>query len=117
MKLQPDAPGAVIHHLRHLALARAELFNDHPKKRLRAVDHQQLHRLMQLPVDRLGQNLRLADHQLIPLAAHHLDQNRQLQFSAAHHFKGVRAPGLFHFDRNVGQQFLIQAVARWRDVT
>ena len=31
----------------------------------------------------LGDNLRLADHQLVAFAPHHLNQNRELQFAAA----------------------------------
>ena len=65
-----------------------------------------------LPSMVLGQDFRLADRQLVAFAAHHLDQDGELQFAAAHHLEGVRAAGLFHADRDVGQQFLVQPVAQ-----
>jgi hypothetical protein len=40
-----------------------------PMKLLRAIDHQQFHRLHQLAVDGLGEDLRLAHRQLISLRA------------------------------------------------
>ena len=76
------------------------------------IDHQQLQRLVQFAVDRLGQDLRLAHRQLEAFAPHHLDQDGQLQFAAAHHLERVRSARFLHANRNVGQQFLIQAVAQ-----
>src|SRR5207249_3990962 len=43
--LEPDATGAVIDHLDHLALAGADLLRDAADELLRAVDHEVLHRL------------------------------------------------------------------------
>ena len=113
MELQAHAAGAVIDHLVHLALARAELFDHHADEVLRAVDDQHVPcGSLQLAVDGLGQDLGLAHRQLVAFAAHHLDQDGELQFAAAHHLERVGAARLLHADRDVGQQFLVQAVAQ-----
>ena len=43
-----------------------------------------------LPFTRAREDLRLAHHQLVAFAAHHLDQDGELQLAAAHHLEGVR---------------------------
>ena len=73
----------MIDHLRSLALAGAHRFHHDAHKLLGAIDGQVLQRLLQLTVDRFGQNLWLAYHQLEALAAHRLDQNCELQLSAS----------------------------------
>ena len=65
-----------------------------------------------LVVDALGDDLRLADHQFVAFAAHHFDQDGELQFAASHHLESVRTAGLFHAKRNVGQQFFVEALAK-----
>ena len=50
------------------------------------VDHELLHRFDDLAVQLLGDDVRPRDLQLEPLAAHHLDQDRQLQLAASDHF-------------------------------
>ncbi len=69
-------------------------------------------RLMQLTVDLFGQNLRLADLQFITFAAHHLDEDGELQFAAAHDFKRIGATGFFDANGDVGQQLFIETVAQ-----
>ena len=102
----------MIHHLGHLAFSAAQFLDHHTDERFRAIDHQQLQRLVHFVIDRFSQNLGLADHQLESFAAHHFNQDGELQFTASHHLKSVRATGLFHANGHVGQQFLIQAVAQ-----
>ena len=53
----------------------------------------------------------LPTRQFVAFAAHHFDQDGELQFAAAHHFEGVVAQFL-HADGDVGEQFLIQALAQ-----
>ena len=65
-----------------------------------------------LPLIVLREDLGLAHHQLVALAPHHLDQDGQLQFAAAHHLERVGTARLLHPDRDVGQQFLVQPVAQ-----
>ena len=59
-----------------------------------------------------GEDLGLPHLQFITFASHHFDQDGKLQFAAAHHFERIRAAGLFHANRHVGQQFLIETVAQ-----
>jgi hypothetical protein len=58
--LEPHAPGAVIHHLGHLALAGPELLRDRADELLGDVHHEVLHRLEGLAVLDLRDDLGLA---------------------------------------------------------
>ena len=106
------ATGAVIVHLGHLALARSKLLNHHAGMLFGHVDGQVLHRLHTHAVHHAGHNLRAACHQLETFAAHHLNQNGKLQFAAAQHLEAVWRVGFFHADGDVGEQFLLQALAQ-----
>ena len=111
-KLQAHAARAVIVHLGHLALARAELLNHHAGELLGHVDGEVLDRLHAHAVDHLGDDLRPAGHQLEAFAAHHFDQNCKLQFAAAQHLEAVGRSGFFHANRDVGEQLFFQALAQ-----
>ena len=112
-ELQAHAAGAVIDHLLHLALAAAQLLDHHADELFRAIDHQQLQRLGQVCRRlRLVRISGLPTASSIAFAPHHLDQDGELQFAAAHHLERVRTAGFFHADGNVGQQFLVQPVAQ-----
>src|ERR1035437_3917413 len=102
MKFQAHTAGAVVDHLDHLALAGAELLDHHAQETLRAIDDQGFHRLAELVVDGARQDLGLADGQFVAFAPHHLDEDGELQFAAAHHLEGVM-PQLLDADGNVGQ--------------
>ena len=69
-----------------------------------------LDRLVQLAVDLARHDLRLADGQLEALAAHRLDEHRQLQLAAALHLPGVRPVDRLHADRDVADDLLVEAV-------
>src|ERR1035438_2692408 len=111
MEFQAHAAGAVVDHLDHLPLACAELLDDHAQEILRAIDDQVFHRLAQFVVDGARQDLGLAHRQFVAFAAHHLNQDGELQFAAAHHLEGVVAQ-LLDADGNVGQQFLVEPLAQ-----
>ena len=64
---------------------------------------------MHLAVDDPGDDLRLADGQLEALAAHDLDEDRQLQLAAALDLPGVGALGGQHADRDVADQLGVEA--------
>src|ERR1700677_1434993 len=89
-KLQTHAAGAMVVHLGHLAFTRPELFNHRAGVGFRNVDGQMFDRLQSLAVHGLGDDLRTARRELKTLAAHHLNQDCQLQFASAEHLKGVR---------------------------
>src|SRR5207253_9611376 len=116
IKIQAYAPAAahtpVTHHFGVDAAPLADHLHQHADKFLRHVDDQLLERLLDLPVVRPDHDFRLAHHQLVALAAHHLNQNRKLQLTPAQYFEGVRVGQLFNPDRDVGQQLLAQALTK-----
>ena len=59
-KLHAHAAVAVVVHLQHLALARAQLFNHHTDVVFRDVHGQRFHRLAQLSIHNFGYNFRPA---------------------------------------------------------
>ena len=59
-------------------------------------------------VDRPRHDLRLADGQLEPLAAHHLDEDRELELAAALHLPRLGPLGVEHADRHVADDLLVQ---------
>ena len=63
-----------------------------------------------LPSIVAGDHLRLADGDLEALAAHDLDEDRELQLAAALHLPGVRALGRQHPDRHVADQLGVEPV-------
>src|ERR1035441_4753318 len=111
MKFQPHTAGAVVDHLDHLALAGAEFLDHYAQEVLRAIDNQVFHRLAELVVDGARQDLGLAHGQFVAFAPHHLDEDGELQFAAAHHLEGV-VPQFLDADGNVGQQFLVEPLAQ-----
>ena len=89
-KLQAHAARTMIVHLGHLALARAELFNHRASELLGHVDGEVLDRLHAHAVYHFRYDFGTAGHQLEALAAHHFNQNRELQFATAQHLEAVR---------------------------
>ena len=67
---------------------------------------------MQLAIDVSGDDLGAADHELEAFAAHHFDQDGELQFAAAENLEAVRASGLFDANGDVGEQFFFQTLAQ-----
>ena len=100
----PDPARAVVDHLLHAALAQREHLRDHADVVLGHVDRQALDRLVADAVDLADDDLRLADGQLEALAAHDLDEDRELQLAAALDLPGVRALGVEHADRDVADR-------------
>ena len=73
------------------------------------VDRQALDGLVAFGFDVALEHVRLADGQLEALAAHHLDQHRQLQLAAALDLVGVGPVGGLDAQGDVADQLLIQA--------
>ena len=71
-----------------------------------------LNRLHQFAIHSFGDDLRFANHQLVAFTAHHLDQDRELQFAATHHDERIGAAGVFYPQRNVRQQFFFEPLAQ-----
>ena len=104
--------GAAVHHL-HVhqdGLAGAQSGHDVALIGLGHVDDNALHRLHDLAVLLVGQNVRGADLQLVTFAAHGLNQDGQVHFATAHYAEGIVGGGIFHTQGNVLQQLALQAV-------
>ena len=67
---------------------------------------------MSTPSTTRGDDLRAAGHELEAFAAHHLDQNGELQLAAAEDLEAVGRAGVFHADGDVGEQLLFEALAQ-----
>ena len=107
--LHPHPAGAVVDHLLERALAQREHLRDDADVVLGHVDREALDRLAALAVDLADQHLRLADRQLEALAAHELDEDRELQLAAAVDLPRVRPLGVLHAQRDVADQLLLEA--------
>ena len=106
--LEPHPAGAVVDHLLHPALAQGEQLREHADVLLGRVDREPLDRLVHLAVDLARHDLRLADRELEALAAHQLDEHRELQLAAALHLPGVRPLGREHAQRDVADQLGVE---------
>ena len=102
----------MVHHFFHFAAPGAERFHHDADERFRAIDDQQFERFEAPAVFGAHHDFRLADHQLVAFAAHGFDQDGQLQFAAAQHAKRVGGAGIFHAQRDVGEQFLFEPRAQ-----
>src|SRR5580704_5528348 len=111
-ELQTHAAIAVIMHLRHLPTPRSKSFNDRANKVVGNIDGEVFHWFQYFAIDGFGDNLGPAYHQLKAFTTHHLDEDGELQLSAAENLEAVWAPGLFDANGDVGEQFLIQALAQ-----
>jgi hypothetical protein len=72
---------------------------------------------VQLAVDLAGDDLRLADGELEALAAHDLDEDRELQLAAALHLPGVGPLGGQHAERDVADELGSSRFLTWRAVS
>ena len=68
----------MVDHLFHPAFAKGHQLRDHAEVFLRRIDGQSLHRLVQLPIDLTGDDLRLTDGEFEPFATHHLHEHCEL---------------------------------------
>ena len=109
-ELHAHPAGAVVGHLLHAALAGGQQLGDRAEVLLGGVDREALHRLVDLAVDLLGDHLRLADGQLVALAAHLLHEDRQRQLAAALDLPRVGAVGREDLERDVADELGVQAV-------
>ena len=110
-KLQPRALADGL-HLLQLTLAGAELF-DHGADRIgRDVRDEALDRLALLAVDRLVEHARGRDLELIPFAAHGLDEDGQRHLAAAGDVERIgRALEIGHAQRHVLERLAVEPLA------
>ena len=111
-ELEAHAARALVEHLDHAAAAWAEQPGHRADVVLRHVDQEGLHRLVDDAVDGLGHDLRLADAELVALAAHGLDQDRELELAAAGDLERLRPVGGSDADRDVRQRLALEPLAQ-----
>src|SRR5258706_1358461 len=112
VKLQANAAGAVGDHSQHLPLPAADFFDHDADKGFGAIDHEEFEGLAHRAVDLFRQDFGLAHGDLVAFAAHHLDQDSELELAAAHYLESVRPAGFLDADGDVGEQLLIEAIAQ-----
>ena len=108
-ELHPDPAVRVGRHLLEPALPAGERLLDLADVVRRDVDGDPLVRLLDLAADLVEEDLRPGRRQLEALAAHLLDQDRQLELAAAADLEGVAGFGRVDLDRDVAEDLAIQA--------
>ena len=91
-------------------LADGEQLRDRAEVLLGYVDRDALDRLVELAVDLLGEHDRLADVELETLAAHLLDEDRQLQLATSLDLPGIGSIGRVDADADVADELLVEPV-------
>ena len=94
------------------ALAGGERLGDGADVLVGHVEHAPLERLVALAVDLADDDLGPADLQLVALAAHRLDEHRELQLAAAGDLDDVGRVGLLQADRHVAEDLALEALAQ-----
>ena len=79
----------MLFHFQHFAALVADQFDDLSGGTVRHIHGQFLHRFAGLPVDLLADNMRLRDREFIALAAHVLDQDRDMENAASADLEAV----------------------------
>ena len=102
--IEPNPAGSVVDERLRPALAEREQLRDDAEVLLGNVDRDTFDRLVQAPVDRSRHDLRLAHRQLEALAAHLLDEHRQLELSSPLHLPRVRAGSRQDAERDVAYE-------------
>ena len=105
-----QGPVAARFHAHQRALAARGDLDGGAHKLLRHLDGEVLDRLAALAADGLVQHLGLADLQLEALAAHGLDEHREVQHTAAVDHEGIGRQARLHAQREVLLQLLVQAL-------
>ena len=108
---QPHPAQAIRHHVQQIALAFAQLFHDGTLVGFFHLDGHEFIRLAGFAVDLLDDDFRAGHAQFVALAAHVLDQDRKMQFTATRDAELVRVWGILNPQRHVVQQFALEALA------
>ena len=109
-KFDPHPALAFIDQVDHLAFAQRKFFGHHSQKAFFTVDQQTFHGLQLFPLFVTIDNLGPADTKFIALAAHRLDQDRQLKLTPALDQNAVALIGFFNLDGNVDEVLFEQTL-------
>src|SRR5450830_1707251 len=110
--LEAHAALAVRFHVLQVATAAAQFFHHATLVDFFDVDRQVLERLMAHAINHLVDHAGTRHGEFKTFAAHVLDQNRQVQFAAARHFKHGVVVGRCNAQGDVGFQFSVEAVTQ-----
>jgi len=107
--LQARVAASISEEVDHAAPALAEQFCDRADVLVNDVNGGPFDRLQPLPVlAGLEDHLRAADLKLEALAAHRLDQHREMQLTPPADAEDIRLGGIFHPQGDVGRQFTVE---------
>jgi len=109
---EAHAPLAVRLHVLQVATAAAELFHDAALIGFFDIDGEQFVRLQLLAIDFLHDHARPRYGQFVAFAAHVFQQDGEVQFAAAGDQEDVGILGVLDAQGDVGQEFLLQALAQ-----
>ena len=98
-------------HVGDLAPTGRELLGHDPHELVGHVDQGQFYRFVGFTVHLPSQDLGLRNAQLVPLSAHHFNQNGKLELTSAKHLEGLWRREVY-LDRDVIEQFLFKTVAQ-----
>src|SRR6185503_10835245 len=87
LKLESNSASTVIHHFSHLPLAAPDGLSDNTNKLFRTINHHLLDRFQNMAIVDARYRLRLGHLHLITFTTHHLDQYRELEFTASGNFE------------------------------
>lgn len=107
---EPHSP-LVLLHGDDAGLARGERLHHHARKGLGYLGHDVLDGFAGLSVDLASDDLRPRDVELVPRAAHGLDQYRDLELAAARHHEDVRRIGRLDLDGDIAERLAPEPVA------
>ncbi len=99
-------------HLDELAAAGPDELHHRAKLIVRHFDHQAFERLFRYALVVVQHDMRLANRQLVALAAHRFDQDRQMQHAAAEYLEGVRAVHRLNAQGDVALQFFAEPLGQ-----
>ncbi|MPM49478.1 hypothetical protein SDC9_96208 [bioreactor metagenome] len=111
--MQADAAVAKVGHVRELGFALSEFLHHGADVFGRDIDGQFLNRLGRVALVVLAHDdLRTGDGELVSLAAHGLNQDREMQFAPAADAEGVGSARLLHTHGDVCLYLIKEAVAQ-----
>ncbi len=97
-------------HVLHLTFANTQALDAVTDSFFGDIKNQGLKRFTRRPINGAEDHLWLGDLELIALAAHRLDQDAEVEFTATADGEAIRGVGVFNTQGDVCQQLLLQTV-------
>ena len=100
---------AMVDHLFHATFSQCEQLRDDTEEVFRHVDADALDRLVHLAVDFAGHDAGFADRELEAFAAHHLNEDRELELATPLYFPLVRTINIDDPQTHVADELLVES--------